>query len=117
MSGSLTIGGMVAGLQSGSKIIAGPTMAGNTIIGTITDRELITGDNSFEVPKEAAAVLIVFPFVIEAGECKIRTNLDSADAGLPVPSSGFVAFPLLKTVTSIILHSSGSTGVVELSFI
>jgi hypothetical protein len=117
MAGSLTIGGLAAGIPSGEKILGPITLAGSNTIGTVEDRELVTGDNTFEVPKGAAAVLVAFPFVSEAPEVKIRTNLDPLDSGLPVLGTGFAAWAIPPGVTSLILHSSGSTGLVELSFI
>jgi hypothetical protein len=93
-------------------------MNGKTVIGDRWAQELAAGDNTFAVPKEATAVLIVFPFVLEAGEVKIRTNLDALDGGLPVPAAGYVVFPLLASVTSLVLHVvAGGVGVTELTFI
>ncbi len=116
MAGSLNVGGLVAGMLTGEKIITGPTDVGKAIVGTITDVELIAGDNTIAVPKEAVHVLIVFPFAASPGEVKIRTSKNSGDAGLPVAASGFVKWPIVSGTTSIIINGA-VTGTTELTFI
>ena len=51
---------------------------------------------------------------------KVRTNLNSSDAGLPVaPFSniGYAVFPVVSGVTSLILNASGSVSPVSLLLI
>jgi hypothetical protein len=117
MAGSLTIGGSSDGLLAGSNVIGPVTINGKTILGDRWAQPLAAGDNTFQVPNEATAALVVFPFTLEGPEVKIRTNLDALDGGLPVPASGFAVFPLLAAVTSVILHASGGVGVTEMAFI
>ncbi len=116
MAGSLRIGGMVAGMLTGEKIIEGPTDVGKAIVGTVTDVELAAGDNTITVPKEAVHVLIVFPFASSPSEVKIRTNKNGADAGLPVAASGFVKWPIVAGTTSLIINGA-VTGTTELTFV
>ena len=108
---------MSSGLASGQKIIGPVTMTGNTLVGQITDATLQAGDNTFTVPHEAAAVLIVCPLVLSAPELKLRTNLNSTDGGLPVAGNGWVAFPFYTGTSSLIIRAAGTIEGVELSFI
>jgi hypothetical protein len=62
----------------------------------------------------AAAVVIVFPSSNTAA-CRLRSNTDLSDAGLPVGSQGFAVFPVAG-VSSLIVNASGA-GVCEVSFI
>lgn len=119
MSGTLTITGMSAGLPGG-EIISGPvTMTGSSLVGSLQSAALAVGDNTFSVPAGAVAVAI-FPTGSTAATVKVRTNLNSGDAGLPVgPYSGlgFAVFPLPTGVTSVILNASQSVATVQLFFI
>lgn len=116
MAGSLTIGGMSAGLLSGEKIIGPITMEGNRVIGQIDDVPLVVGDNTILAPPGKTAVCIAFTPAFEAPEVRIRTNLNASDSGLPILATGFSAFTLPAGVTSLILHAAAAA-VVELSFI
>ena len=118
MSGTLTIGGMAAGLPGGYKTIGPITMTGLNTIGQITDTTLASGDNTFSVPSGAFAVLIAMG--TPSATIKLRTSVDSGDAGVNVtPQSGigFVVIPLPSAATSVILNASGTQAGVELSFI
>lgn len=119
MSGTLTIGGMSAGLPSGYKVIGPVTTSGNMAIGQISDASLSTGDNTFSVPTGATAVAI-FLGTEPAATVKLRTNLNSGDTGLPIAPLQVVSwmkFDLVTGVTSVILNSSASLTPVELTFI
>jgi hypothetical protein len=117
MAGAITLGGEASGLLSGAKQIGPSTMSGNAIVGQITDLPLAPGDNTVIVPAEAGAVAIIFSLVYEAPEVRVRTNLDALDGGLPVPAQGWMAFPLLAGVTSLVLFSALNAGTAELTFI
>ena len=118
MAGSLNASGSVSGMLTGSKDIGPVTMTGKAIIGEIYTLEPEAGkDNTIKVPKESVAVLIAFTFESGSPEVKVRTNLNSADGGLPIPAQGWIAFPLYTGVTSIILHPDTATQTIELSFI
>lgn len=117
MAGSFTISGMSAGLASGSKIIGPNTMPGGSIVGEILDATLATGDNTFTVPTGAVAVAVFLPSTNVAA-IKVRTNLDSGDAGLPVnPSGPWFAWPLMIGTTSLILNAASGGAVVEITYI
>lgn len=119
MAGTLTVSGMAAGLVSGEKLIGPVTTTGDNVIGQIDDATLNSGDNTFSVPSGAIKVAI-FLSSAPAVTVKIRTNLNSADAGLPIaPVSGtpWFVMDLVTGVTEIILNSSGSLPEVELTFI
>jgi hypothetical protein len=119
MSGTLTLTGMSAGLPAG-EIISGPvTMTGTSLVGAVNSAALAVGDNTFQVPAGAIAVAI-FPGEAPAATIKVRTNLNSGDAGLPVapyPGLGWVAFPLPTGVTSVIVNASQTVSSVQLFFI
>jgi hypothetical protein len=116
MAGSLTIGGLMAGMLTGEKVIGPITIAGKIIVGSITDVELAAGDNTVAVPKEATAALIAFPFASSPPEVKIRTSKNAGDAGLPTAATGFFVVPLVSGTTSLIINGA-VTGVTELSFV
>jgi hypothetical protein len=119
MSGTLTTSGMAAGLLSGQKTIGPQTMVGINPVGTITDITLASGDNTIAVPagaETATAVLIVFP-TTNAAELKIRTNLNSADGGLPVGLLGYMVFPLYAGTTAIVVNAAAASGILEATFI
>lgn len=122
MPGTLTITGMAAGLPSGQKTIGPVTMTGSAVVGQMVDATLQEGDNTFNLPAgyTCTAVAIFLGAGGVTATVKVRTNLDSSDAGLQVaPCSGpnFMAFPLPTGTTSVILHSSATVNNVELSFI
>lgn len=115
MAGTLTIEGMSAGLPSGQKVIGPVTMTGSATVGGITDAALSTGDNTFTVPSGASGVAVFLG--TSSVTVTLRTSSNSGDSGLPIGGSGFVVFPLVSGVTTVILHASGSLPGVELSFI
>lgn len=119
MPGTLTVTGMSAGLTSGYKVIGPITMTGSNTVGEITDTTLVSGDNTFTVPAGATAVLLALG-QSSAVTLTVRTNLNAADAGLPMGPFGgtqWAVFPLVTGVTQIIVHASGTLPLVELSFI
>lgn len=119
MAGTLTITGMSAGLPAG-EIITGPvTMTGSSLVGALQSATLAVGDNTFQVPAGSVAVAI-FPGEAPAATVKVRTNLNSGDAGLPVapyPGLGWVSFPLPTGVTSVVLNASQTVSIVQLFFV
>jgi len=115
MAGTLTITGLAAGLASGEKTIGPLTMVGTASVGEIRDLALTAGDNTIPVPAGAAAVAIV-PADTNTVVVKLRTNLNSTDAGLPVSTVGFLAIPLAAGTTSLILNAASQANV-EVTFI
>jgi hypothetical protein len=116
MSGSLTIGGMSAGLLTGQKIIGPLTMTSGAPVGEILDINLKTGDNTIPVPEGATAVLVALP-VTNAVAVKLRTNLNPGDTGLPLGLTGYAVFAIAPGVTSLILNAAAASNAFELSFI
>jgi hypothetical protein len=122
MPGTLTIAGMSAGLPSGAKTIGPVTMQGSAPIGQMVDATLAVGDNTFTLPSGYVftAVAIFLGTGGVTATVKVRTNLDSADAGLqvsPCGSSSYVVFPLPTGTTSVVVNASATVNNVELSFI
>jgi hypothetical protein len=118
MAGTITISGSSSSLSTGSKTIGPITITGSAAIGEILEVNLGSGDTTIAVPAGAVAVVIVPP-AANAVALKLRTNLNSGDAGLPIhPTSPTVyAFPSTPP-TSLILNAAGATtGLTELSFI
>jgi hypothetical protein len=116
MAGTLTIGGLAAGLLTGQKVIGPVTMTGSAVIGTVTDLTLASGDNTIAVPAGATAVMIELP-ASSVVELKLRTNLNSSDAGTPFGPSGFVVLPVYSGTTSLIVNAASGGGTIEASFI
>jgi len=118
MAGTFTITGMSAGLQSGEKIIGPLTATGSSVIGTITDATLSSGDNTFTVPTGSVAVLIVFPVSMSA-TVKVRTSADSGGCSIaPQNGANFAMLPLPSSASTVILNASGAvTTPSELTFI
>ncbi len=117
--GTMTVVGASAGLATGQKVIGPITTTGANPIGTILDETLSSGDNTYAVPTGATKVLINLGSAASA-TVKVRTNLNSGDAGLqiaPYTITGWTAFDLVSGVTSIILNASTTVSGVELSFI
>lgn len=121
MSGTLTISGMAAGLPFGEEIIGPLTITGANIIDQVDGTNLAVGDNTFAAPVGAVAVLVMLGSGGTPATVKLRTNLNSGDAGLPLsPFSGigYAVFPLSTTgVTSVTLNASGIVQNVSLVFI
>lgn len=125
MPGTLVVTGMSAGLASGQKTIGPVTMTGLSTVGEIIDTALSSGDNTISLPPSAdnetiSAVLIILGTT--TATVKVRTNLDSGDAGVqiaPYVGAGvpWCVLPLPSGVTSVILNASGTVTGVELSFI
>lgn len=116
MAGQLTLGGKAEG-PTGQIDVGPTTMTGANVIGAVDSLELAAGDNTISVPTGAVAAVVVFTAIYEGPEVKLRTNLNSTDAGLPIQGQGFAVLPLVAGTTSLILHSTASTGLVGLTFI
>ena len=120
MAGTLTVGGMSAGLIGGEKVIGPITTTGLNTIGEILDVTLEEGDNTYAIPTGAAAVLILLP-AGTAATVKMRTNLNVADTGNYIAPT-LAAVPwhkkdFISGETEVILNSSATVAGVELSFI
>jgi len=100
-------------------VIFGPiTATGAAEVGETLEVNLSSGDNTIAVPVGAIAVVVVLPSTTAV--VKLRTNVDSGDAGLEVsPQSAmpWLTVPLVSGATSVILNSSTSVTGVFLGFI
>src|SRR5437879_5940494 len=107
MAGTITITGSAGSLGSGSKTIGPVTITGSATIGEILDVSLASGDNTIAIPLGATAVVIVPP-ASNAVALKLRSSLNSGDAGLPihVTSPTVYAFPGTPPTTLIINAAS-----------
>jgi hypothetical protein len=115
MAGTLTVTGLVAGFLTGEKVIGPVTLTGSATIGQIDDLALSSGDNAISVPAGSSAVLFVLP-ASNTQVLKLRTNLNSGDAGMPFGPLGWSVLPLAAGVTQLTVNVSGST-TCEASFI
>lgn len=116
MAGTLTIAGTAPGLLTGQKTIGPVTMTGASVIGTVTDLTLASGDNTIAVPAGATAVMIELP-ATGTVQLKLRTNLNAADGGTPFGPTGYVVWPVYTGTTSLIINAASATGAIEASFI
>ena len=119
MPGTLTIGGMSAGLAGGESLIGPVTTTGLNTVGARLPLSLAVGDNVFAVPSGATSVAI-FLGTASTATITVRTNLNASDAGLPIaPMSGipWAKVDLVTGVTEVILHSSATLTDGEVVFI
>lgn len=122
MPGTLTVMGMSAGLASGQNIIGPVTLEGVSTVGQRTDQQLNSGDNSFTLPAGETVSAVAIFLGTTTATVKLRTNLNSGDAGLeiaPYVGAGipWCVIPLPAGVTSVILNASASVAGVELVFV
>jgi hypothetical protein len=118
MAGTFTVSGSAASLLTGSKTIGPITFTGSATIGEVLDLTLQSGDNTIAIPTGATAVLIVPP-ASNAVALKVRSSLNSGDAGLPIHVTApfLYCFPGTAPTTLIINAASLTTGLTELSFV
>jgi hypothetical protein len=118
MAGTFTIGGSSAGLLTGAKTVGPLTIVGAALVGQILDLTLASGDNTIAVPPGAIAVWIVPPLA-NAVALKVRTSLNSGDAGLPISASDPFGPWCWRGLApaSLIINAGGTVAGVELSFI
>lgn len=118
--GTVTVTGMASGLPAGQFTIGPLTTTGtNPAAGGILPGALASGDNTFAVPAGVVKAVICLG-TAPAVTVKLRTNLNSGDAGTPIApyaGIGFTVVDLPAGVTSLILNSSGALAGIELTFI
>lgn len=119
MSGSLTLGGMADGLLIGQVTVGPSTVSGKAAISEIINCELSpNADFVIKVPPEAVQFACVFTFGGEgAPSVALRTNLNSGDAGLPIPAQGWCSLPVASGVTELRFKASSPPPVFQLTFI
>jgi hypothetical protein len=119
MAGSLTLGGMADGLLAGQITIGPSTIAGKAANSEMLNVELVANiDTVVKVPPEAVAFAVLFTFAATSpAEVKIRTNLNNADVGLPVPASGWLQMPVASGVTELKFKAASPTAFFQLVFV
>lgn len=119
MAGTITITGLSASEPFGERVIGPMTVTGTQVIGVTRADALASGDNTFVVPTGAVAALIAAP-TNGAATLKIRTNVNSTDAGLTINGTGapfFYPFPLTAPTSLIINSSASQTAPLNILFI
>jgi hypothetical protein len=115
MAGTVTITGVSAGLLGGEKILGPISVVGTSIVGSIIDQVLTTGDNTFTIPAGAIGCVFIPPAGTTA-TVKYRTSTNSADGGLPISGSQPFVHVFSGAPTTVILNTTGTTGTCELWF-
>lgn len=114
MPGTVTVTGAALGLPDGEHVFGPVTVVGTVTVESEFAGALASGDTTVAVPTGAVQALITLPPGLSV-TVKVRTNLNSGDAGLPLtpPAAAtqelVLTFPIATGVTSIILNASGTT--------
>lgn len=119
MAGTLTIAGLSAGENVGQRVLGPLSIVGSSAVGETLSVALTTGDNTLSVPSGAVACLIVPP-TNNAVVLKVRTSLNSGDAGLPLNTGAlpFVyPFPATPPTTLIVNAASSVASGFSVAFI
>lgn len=115
MAGTLTIGGLAAGLPAGEEVIGPITITGTTAITALTGYVLASGDTTITIPTGAVAALLVAP-TNGTATLKVRTSQNSGDAGLPICAAGLpMVYPLPQPLPSSLIVNSGATQVAPMT--
>ena len=119
MAGSLTLGGMAAGLLAGEVVVGPSTVAGkeaNTEIINVTLAANV--DTSVPVPTGAVQWAVFFPFEGSSpAEVKVGSNLVATASGMPVPALGFASAGVTSTVTELKFKSAVPPSTFQVVFI
>ena|ERR1039457_599688 len=118
MAGTFTISGLSATEPGGERIFGPQSIQGTVVIGETLAVAVAEGDNTFVVPTGAVAVWITPP-LNGASTLKVRTNLNSADAGLPISiiNPTVYSFPLPAPTSLIVKANVAETGFLTIAFI
>ena len=118
MSGSLTLGGMCDGLNSG-EIVVGPTSVnGKRVIGSLTEVNMEANvDYVVKVPTEAVQWFMCFGTASSAPELKVGSNLVTTTNGMPIAAQGFASCPLYSSVTELKLKATSAPVAFQLGFV
>jgi hypothetical protein len=121
MPGTLTIGGLSAGLPGGENVIGPVTTTGlNTVGERLSGITLNSGDNTFAIPSGSSVVAVFLPSGTTA-TVRVRTNLNSADGGTyiapAVANLPWFKKDLVSGETSVIINANASVALAEIDFI
>ena len=117
MAGTITIGGMAAGLTSGEKVIGPLSIPGTAVIGQVSDFTLASGDTTVPVPSGAVAFVFVPP-VNFSGSIKYRSTYADIGSYISPANPSVISFDAVNTPTNLYFHAStSSSSFAEITFI
>lgn len=118
MATQWTVSALAMGLPGGQNIQETYTIVGTNVVGEALYVNLSSGDNTITIPPNAISVGIVPPNT-NAQALKVRTSLDSGDAGLPISSTdpfGPYCWRGLSP-TTLIINAGGTVTGVQITFL
>lgn len=118
MATQWTVSCLAAGLPGGQQINETYTIVGANVVGEVLSLNLASGDNTITIPPSAISVGIVPPNT-NAQTLKLRTNLNSADAGISISATdpfGPWCWRGLSP-TSLIINAGGTVTGVQITFL
>lgn len=110
MAGTFTLTGGDNGLPGGSRTFGPITIQGAAVIGEVLDLALASGDNTVAVPTGAVAVVIIPPSG-NTTTLKVRSSLNSGDAGLPIncgTSTGYFLYQFPASAPTSVIITAGA---------
>lgn len=121
MAATVTMAGLAAGLPSGEDVFGPVTMTGTSVVPGGWGGTLAVGDNVIPVPAGSTPTWAWLFLGVGgvAATIKLRTNLNSTDAGLriaPFSNVGCAVFPLPAGTTQLILNASASVAAISVKF-
>ena len=118
MAGSLTLGGMVAGLPSGNMDFGPASVNGKRTIGDVIEVLLEANvDYVVKIPSEAKQWAVFFVTASSAAEIKVGSNLVTTTNGMPVAAQGFASNPVPSGMTELKFKSPSPPSSFQLAFI
>lgn len=118
MAGQLQIVGAWIGAAGGKGQWEVPTASGTKAMPEVRDILLVANtDFKVAVPAEAVAWSVSFQATGSAAEVKVRTNLNSGDAGLPISSLAGAKMDLVSGTTELIFKSPNPPVVFQIFFV
>ena len=119
MAGSLTISGLSASEPAGQRSFGPMTVVGTVVIGETIEAPLVSGDNTFSIPLQSVAALIITP-TNGMVNLTLRTSSNASDAGLPINGAGFpfvYCFPATLPANLIVNSSAAQQSPLTIAFI
>ncbi len=113
-NGVLNLSGSVGGLLTGAKSIVVPQIVSQMAVGSITDVNLVLGDNTINIPVNATSAVISFPVT---NTQTVTLKGVGGDTGIKLNGKTWSVISLDPTQTSFILNAAGSVPGVEINFI
>lgn len=109
MAGQVTITGNDTGSPAGQRVLGPLTVVGSATVGATSVEGLASGDNTLSVPPGATGCVIIPP-QNGAVALKLRSSLNSGDAGLPISANqpSEYTFPTGGAPTTLILNAGSA---------